>query len=896
MKRIYTVGQSEDQPNSCKYSISLLLLLEKKHFIMHLCTGNAAKDLIVNSKEKLFLTAFPVVQTAPQEHCWRKLTASFRSKKFHGTVPDPLRSAKVSLISASEEEDHLGDLQSTKHQHKQPSVERSSNGISHTMSESVGVCLFDLKDMTAANVQRQEQFCENVASQQDIRFSGSLSQNQEVYPVCTKTASTSEQKDNSTPIRHMQIVTKEYTVGHVPDTMPATQNSKLMHSDQPKTSSLTQVDDSAVKTCGSEDQSDQWVRGSVGELNSSSPSNTIKNSHSCHHSSPTNILQRVPMEKEKGLEVIDSGFPQETALVKDFATGLSKGPQASLEAEKRAATDVKSCATGNTALDQSDETSSQFRLAAMEPACNADTEKTRVHKQQLSRFRDIGTMTVQPESSSLAEEASKRMWRDAEVQAVASVESKSASTSPSILAAFLMGNLPAEEKENLHFIYQGCGELTHSEDVESFSSLKMSPCCPGVMPELHVPPAAVETVKAQTVKLQKHPGDPSDTICPALPDNTKAYPCAQAASNTHRTPVDRPGQQGVCPVRDSCDIPQLLSDAPVSQKAKPVYQIAINTNNQPAVHQQSRDREPIPFPSAIAPKVNRNFQHIVSDAGNKQSPISCRTHRESGQGETWGTKAGGCPDRKSLQGKSGDELKTSPFKMDMKPKEEKLMLLDPKGEMHISAAAACGHIRVYTPVTVKKEQDKVQGEITRAKKVSSLSLQIGLTSDLSGYSAHCTSGLGAHAAPQQQISPANDTRNEPKLNATPDLASAQPLLKLGEKKKQSTPSMEPKVRVKQSKHIRDVVWDEQGMTWEVYGASLDPESLGIAIQNHLQRQIREHEKLIRAQNTQNRKSISSDTSSNKKLKGRQHNMFQAMLQNFRHPNCCVHPAPSSVLD
>lgn len=108
--------------------------------------------------------------------------------------------------------------------------------------------------------------------------------------------------------------------------------------------------------------------------------------------------------------------------------------------------------------------------------------------------------------------------------------------------------------------------------------------------------------------------------------------------------------------------------------------------------------------------------------------------------------------------------------------------------------------------------------------------------------------------------------------------------------------MEAKVQVKQSKHVRDVVWDEQGMTWEVYGASLDPESLGIAIQNHLQRQIREHEKLIRSQNSQNRKSISSDTSSNKKLKGRQHNIFQSMLQNFRRPNCCVRPAPSSVLD
>ncbi|XP_057175840.1 G protein-regulated inducer of neurite outgrowth 3 [Triplophysa rosa] len=44
---------------------------------------------------------------------------------------------------------------------------------------------------------------------------------------------------------------------------------------------------------------------------------------------------------------------------------------------------------------------------------------------------------------------------------------------------------------------------------------------------------------------------------------------------------------------------------------------------------------------------------------------------------------------------------------------------------------------------------------------------------------------------------------------------------------------------------QDIVWDEQGMTWEVYGASLDTESLGFAIQNHLQCKIREHERRIR---------------------------------------------------
>lgn len=55
---------------------------------------------------------------------------------------------------------------------------------------------------------------------------------------------------------------------------------------------------------------------------------------------------------------------------------------------------------------------------------------------------------------------------------------------------------------------------------------------------------------------------------------------------------------------------------------------------------------------------------------------------------------------------------------------------------------------------------------------------------------------------------------------------------------------------------QDVTWDEQGMTWEVYGASVDIESLGTAIQSHLESKIREQEKRIRTL----RKSICSDSS------------------------------------
>lgn len=96
------------------------------------------------------------------------------------------------------------------------------------------------------------------------------------------------------------------------------------------------------------------------------------------------------------------------------------------------------------------------------------------------------------------------------------------------------------------------------------------------------------------------------------------------------------------------------------------------------------------------------------------------------------------------------------------------------------------------------------------------------------------------------------------------------------------------------KSVHDVVWDEQGMTWEVYGASVDPESLGFAIQSHLQCKIKEQERKLIAR-ASIRKSVSGADSPQKgrKNKRRQQNIFRSMLQNVRRPNCCVRTPPSS---
>lgn len=131
---------------------------------------------------------------------------------------------------------------------------------------------------------------------------------------------------------------------------------------------------------------------------------------------------------------------------------------------------------------------------------------------------------------------------------------------------------------------------------------------------------------------------------------------------------------------------------------------------------------------------------------------------------------------------------------------------------------------------------------------------------------------------------------------------AKPLLKEAQADKHSTEPERKEDEDQQSgkergKSVHDVVWDEQGMTWEVYGASVDPESLGFAIQSHLQCKIKEQERKLMAQ-TSLRKSVPGVDSPRhgRKSKRRQQNIFRSMLQNVRRPNCCVRPPPSSVLE
>ncbi|XP_050194310.1 G protein-regulated inducer of neurite outgrowth 3 [Myiozetetes cayanensis] len=792
-----------------------------------------------------------------------------------GTVPDPLRSAKLSLVSASAEEEHLGDLQSAKHQPQLPSDQRTSNGFPCTPSSPAAVCLSELKCAGAAGTQRCEQCHKDDGSQLEAFPPGLASTAAEGRPTAVNPSGCSQLAGSGAPAASALPAAGALLSGQGPEMMPAPQSSRqFVQGSQVKTSSLTQIDDSALKPQGTDDQPALEV------LNYSSPGDPIRGNESCH-TSQANLLQRG--EKDRGAEKNGSSACQSALPARQTEADLGRDPQTSLEANSGTADTAQLQPADKAEAVQSNTAPAQFSHRSPHLVHNTDPRPGSPGPTQLSKFRETGTMTVQPESNSLTQEAVSRTWRDAEVQAVATVESKSASTSPSILVAFLKGNPPPEEKEELHVIYQGGMGLSQATHTDSLSPQQKSPCSPGITPKSTV---MAVTASAQTQPV-KPPGVPSDMVSPVSADNAKpVVPLSPAAITSQGTSVGNAGTTGeACCGKDAAQLPV---DAPVPPKPVPVEQLAVGASNQTPSQSGTGTDEPSNTSPAAVPGTENNMQDLASVAGSSPLALLCSTDSEVKQKEIPASS-----EQKPVQSKGAGQGEAIPYQSVVKPKEENLVVLDLKGGMSVSSQPATVHVTACLEDVGEKES-RGQGDTSQSQTASSQNLQAGLTPKMSGSSAGLAHPAAASASLQQQGFQARESRHELHTAAIP--ASTQALPNLGENKKQPTPAMEAKVQVKQSKHVRDVVWDEQGMTWEVYGASLDPESLGIAIQNHLQRQIREHEKLIRAQNSQTRKSISSDTSSNKKLKGRQHNVFQSMLQNFRRPNCCVRPAPSSVLD
>ncbi|NXE48198.1 GRIN2 protein, partial [Casuarius casuarius] len=85
--------------------------------------------------------------------------------------------------------------------------------------------------------------------------------------------------------------------------------------------------------------------------------------------------------------------------------------------------------------------------------------------------------------------------------------------------------------------------------------------------------------------------------------------------------------------------------------------------------------------------------------------------------------------------------------------------------------------------------------------------------------------------------------------------------------------------------VREVRWDDEGMTWEVYGASVDPEVLGLAIQKHLEIQIEQFQtEPVQLAGKSNEDTFEKEPSSAKVGKKRP---FRTMMHSLRYPSCCA---------
>lgn len=261
--------------------------------------------------------------------------------------------------------------------------------------------------------------------------------------------------------------------GQGPEMMPAPQSCRqFVQGSQAKTSSLTQMDESALKPQGTDDQPALEV------LNYSSPGDPVGVNQFCH-TSQAKLLQTGEKDRaaeKNGSTVCQSALPARQTE----ADLLGRDPQTILEAKSGTADTAQLQPPDKTEAVRSSEAPAQCGHGSRRPVHSLGPTAGSPNPTQLSRFRETGTVTAQPESSPFTQEAVSRTWRDAEVQAVATVESKSASTSPSIFAAFFKGNPRPEEKEELHVIYQGGVGLSRAALTDSLSSQQKFPCSPGI--------------------------------------------------------------------------------------------------------------------------------------------------------------------------------------------------------------------------------------------------------------------------------------------------------------------------------------------------------------------------------------------------------------------------------
>ncbi|XP_041494946.1 G protein-regulated inducer of neurite outgrowth 3 [Microtus oregoni] len=756
-----------------------------------------------------------------------------------GTVPESLRVTKASIVTTSGKEEGRGELQSISPQ--QVEAEKNASGAGNAPAElSIGLS-------TAAEALMQA--CVHETRQSDMASPGVLHDVEQVSPTHNTPADSQLQGSKElaasgpNPSAEKELISVHHAIqGDLPNTsstcvVPENSLGKSKansNSEKPEKSSCP----TRVTCCSSKNQmlcDFPSPENSQGIVQASDPA-------TAGHSSPSTDRSGGEGQKVNSDTTMGSSEPLPRR-------GCSENKQPSA-----------------TALDNTDEGSENLppsSLTSRDSTCCPDKKKVAPLAQlpAASRFKEASTMTCHAERE--VKEIPGRAWQDAEVQAVASVESRSVSTSPSILPAFLK-EIPAPEHENgqeqLRVVCHGKGSGGHLLELSNSMVDPQEPRqCPGIVPQVHIQPAAATPAafKAEC-KPENQPGEAFKSSLMASSQN-------QDAEEDGRSSASKEATSG-----------QPAGTNPGSQKDSPTDQISLLTGSQAGINHGLGNSEA------------RSSEFVVKTTNDhKTQPDRKPPDSRGGAGKDDQLESSNPTDKRGAKdGKPASPLIVEePTPGTICSVDAKILLLNPKSQENEGTGPEAN----LAPSPGRKSQQNTLEEHRQTKTSTSLSLPSDGTGDSSPGSGKRTPSRSVKASPRR-ASRVSEFLKE--LNVT--AAAAQVGLTPGEKKKQM--GSDSKLHLKQSKRVRDVVWDDQGMTWEVYGASLDPESLGIAIQNHLQRQIRENEKLVKTQSDQTRRSISSDSSSNKKLKGRQQGVLQSMLQNFRRPNCCVRPAPSSVLD
>ncbi|XP_014353537.1 G protein-regulated inducer of neurite outgrowth 3 [Latimeria chalumnae] len=543
------------------------------------------------------------------------------------------------------------------------------------------------------------------------------------------------------------------------------------------------------------------------------------------------------------------------------------------------------------------------------------------------KFKEAATMTSQCANHSCSHNTS-RTCHDVEVQAVASVQSRSVATSPSFLASLLKVKSTCEGKEEpdqLRIVYSPNTGLDESQPIHDIKEGTDGSKCSSVIQEvrLHNITTATSNIESLLSKATVKDCDSGQTqfICKAKDESCAVKPASPVAkASAHTVSIHKEGgalvfsseqPKVVCIVQEQSKPSQA---AIVLTEAKPVYQISIETCDQSKASPVSVYKKAEPFQSSAALEDHNKLKSFNNDIDCDLPQVTRQVHTELKQPETAAAAAGFVEkdtfqskmDNKSepkqtetvpsisqcsLSSEVNDQSKFVVFRRETKEESSDLNKKSDKStiscgiseDKNLVIKANKGLAAGQTGSDIVREPDKSEVG-SESKKDSDQSLIIPKSKQVV-----LKAGIASDKKKEEEPVISN-------ILSCTSVKSNQLEPSQGEKEDQSSLTNKKSKQSKKSKSVRDVVWDEQGMTWEVYGASLDPESLGIAIQNHLQRQIKEHEKQIKASLSQNRKSISSDTSSSKKCKRRQQNPFRVVLQNIRRPNCCARPPPSSVLD